>query len=84
MAAAASMSASLILLATPFLIPDLTAVRVVTIVNWCLFIVASYFALLPVPKWGTFSTADRSRLNVWLAVFLTFMLAAWGAAVLTE
>jgi hypothetical protein len=84
LAAAASLLASLVLLATALIISSLTAIRAVTFVNWSLFIVTSYFALLPVPRWGTFSSADRTRLIVWLAVFLAFTTASWSAVFTRE
>ena len=78
-AAAASIASSCILVATPFVVSNMATVGTVVFVNWCLFMVASYFALLPLPKWGTFSLVEQSKLKVWLVVFLTFTVAGWVA-----
>ena len=84
-AAGASLASSCVLLATPFVFGNIAAVGTVAFANWCLFIATSYFALLPLPKWGTFSAVHLSKLNVWLFVFLAFTIASWTAlALVTE
>jgi hypothetical protein len=83
--AGSSLALSCILLTTPFVFSNMAAVGTATFANWCLFIATSYFALLPLPKWGTFSAVHLWRLKVWLLVFLAFAIASWTAlALVTE
>ena len=67
----------------PFVLPGV-AIGPFIAVNWCLFILASYFALLPLRPVGSFSPMDRDRLRVWLFVFLAFTIAGWVAALNAE
>ena len=70
---------SCILVATTFCSVTWGTVGTVAFANWCLFMATSYFALLPLPKWGTFSAVQLSKLRVWLLVFLAFTIASWMA-----
>ena len=78
-AAGASLALSCILVATTFVFGNLRTVGTVAFASWCLFMATSYFALLPLPKWGTFSAVQLSKLRVWLLVFLAFTIASWMA-----
>ena len=77
-AATASLVASIVLVAVPFVAPSV-AIGAFLAVNWCLFIIASYFALLPLRPLGSFSPMDRDRLRVWLLVLIAFTIAGWVA-----
>jgi hypothetical protein len=76
-AATASLVASVVLIGVPFVFPRVPTGPFVA-VNWCLFMLASYFAL-PLRPLGSFSLMDRDRLRVWLIVFLAFTIAGWVA-----
>lgn len=67
----------------PFVFPDV-AIGPFIAVNWCLFILASYFAVLPLRPLGFFSPMDRERLMVWLLVLLAFTVAGWVALLNAE
>ena len=77
-AATASIGASLSLAALPFIFPTMD-IGAVAFASWCLFMVASYFALWPLPKWGAFPAETRAKLRLWLLVFLVFTIASWMA-----
>ena len=82
-AAIASLAASAVLVTVPFVSPRV-AIGPFIAVNWCLFILASCFALLPLRPLGSFSAMDRDRLKVWLLVFLAFTVAGWVALINAE
>ena len=83
-AAAASLASSCALVAVPFAFDNLATVGAVAFVNWCLFMATSYFAFLPLPKWGTFSAVEQGKLKLWLIVFLAFTIASWAAFALVN
>lgn len=76
--ATASIAASLSLAALPLIFPTM-AIGPVALASWCLFIVASYFTLWPLPKWGTFPAETRAKWRVWMLVFAVFAIASWMA-----
>lgn len=79
-AATASLVASVVLIGVPFVFPRVPTGPLVA-VNWSLFMLASYFALLPLRPLGSFAPMDRNRLRVWLIVFLAFTIAGWVALI---
>lgn len=76
--ASASLATSIILAALPFVFPTVS-IGPFLAVNWCLFMLTSYLALLPLRPLGSFSPSDRDRLRAWLIVFLAFTIAGWVA-----
>ena len=76
--ATASIVASLSLAVVSFVFST-AVIGAIAFANRCLFIVASYIALWPLPKWGSFSAETRAKVRVWLLVFLVFTIASWMA-----
>ena len=84
LAAAASLMASFILAATPFVVSKPT-ILAVAFANWCLFIVTVYFAAFPLLKWGVRpSPAEMARVKVLSLVLLSFTIASWTAFALAN
>lgn len=74
--AAASLGASFSLAALPFVAPGVP-LEALTFVNWCLFMMVSYFACWPLPKWGAFSSVNMAKAKVLLVTLLAFTIACW-------
>ena len=77
-AAVASLAVSLSLATLPFIAPSIAIVPL-ALANWCLFLVVTYFVAIPLPRLGSFSTTDMTKLKVWVVVFLAFTIASWTA-----